>query len=344
MLAQWDGWLGEATDRLMDLDARTVSSNDRVRLDVAAAFVCRKAIAARVDAMRAAGTDASAVAAEPMIDDQGSPIGADLEGAATLLTAVLNRVEATIGADESIERQVAADTVGASTDLAEAEHLATELGQYLQRVAAVRAQLDAAGRRPDALHQAAEAASGVRAELQAMAAEREQMFVRWAVVPVTIEQYRTREAAVHAVVDRCRAKVRPLPTLAVPSVDALGIPASIDAVRAMPWPAARSIMQPFLDRVDRLDDAYDEVERRYASVLARRDDLRGLLQAFRDKAGGSGLAEHPDLEPLFRQAEAELWSAPCDVDRAGTLVTAYTSAVNTMIEANRRSSNDRGAR
>ncbi|MCU1362151.1 MAG: hypothetical protein JWN99_3440, partial [Ilumatobacteraceae bacterium] len=42
VLAQWDQWLGQATDRLMDLDARTTASTDAIRLDVAAAFVCRK--------------------------------------------------------------------------------------------------------------------------------------------------------------------------------------------------------------------------------------------------------------------------------------------------------------
>ena len=80
-------------------------------------------------------------------------------------------------------------------------------------------------------------------------------------------------------------------------------------------------MQPMLTRLDRLDDAFDLVQARFTDVLSQRDDLRGLLQSFRDKAGGSGLAEHADLEPLFREAEGELWSAPCDVDRAKVMVT-----------------------
>jgi hypothetical protein len=132
--------------------------------------------------------------------------------------------------------------------------------------------------------------------------------------------------------------------LAVPSIDGLGAPEPIDDLRARPWPAARAVMQPLLDRLDRVDDAFDEVEQRFTAVLSRRDELRGLLHAFRDKAGGSGLAEHPDLETLFRPAEQSLWSAPCDVDLASRQVADYTAAVNRMVEAVGRPANDRGAR
>jgi hypothetical protein len=337
VLQQWQQWLDNATDRLMDVDARSASGDDRVRLDIAAAFVCRKAIAARVDAMRANGGDASRLSEQPVVDDQGDRVGDDLPQAAQLLTAVLERVESALAAHETSAHQLASDAMSADADLAVAERLAVDLGQYVQRVAGVRAQVDAAGRAPAALHAAAAAAHDVRDELEAMAVDRDRLLERWSAIGSTIEQLRNRERDVRLVVERCREKVRPLPVLAVPSVDAIGVPASLDELRAMPWPAARAAMQPVLDRVGRLDDAFEQVELRFAAVLAQRDDLRGLLQSFRDKAGGSGLAEHPDLEPMFRTAERELWSAPCDVERAQGLVAEYTAAVNRMIA-------ERGAR
>ncbi len=336
VLAQWDEWLGLATDRLMDLDGRAAGAVTDVRMDVAAAFVCRKAIAARVEAMRTAGADANGVAQQPLTDDQGQPIGSNLENAAALLTAVLDRVGSTIGADEALAGRIATDSIAAATDIATAERLAVELGHYVQRVAAVRAQLDAAGRAPGPLHDAAVAGASLRHELESMAADRDQMFTEWATVPDTIQHYGDREVEVRAIVERCREKVTPLPTMAVPSVDALGEPVPVEQLRAMPWPAARAIMQPMLTRLDRLDDAFDQVQARFTDVLSQRDDLRGLLQSFRDKAGGSGLAEHADLEPLFREAERQLWSAPCDVDRAKVMVDRYTAAVNQMIDASRR--------
>jgi hypothetical protein len=343
VLAQWDQWLSDATDRLMDLDGRTAGSDDKVRMDVAAAFVCRKVIAQRVDEMRAAGNDANRIAQQPVVDDQGVEVGADLAGAAALLTAVLDRVAGTIDADESVAMQLAHDSVAASTDLASAERLSTDLGQFVQRVAELRSRLDAAGRQPDALRQAAAAAAALRAELEAMGAERDDMFRRWAAVPTTLERYRDRQAEVQDLVERCREKVLPLPSLAVPSVDALSPPATVDELRAQPWPAARASMRTMLDRLDRLDDAYDEIERRFAAVLSRRDELRGLLHAFRDKAGGSSLAEHADLESAFKLAERELWSAPCDVERAEGLVSDYTAAVNRMIDAAGSAADRRGA-
>ena len=74
-----------------------------------------------------------------------------------------------------------------------------------------------------------------------------------------------------------------------------------------------------------------ECRRRFQQPLDERDDLRGLLQSFRDKAGAHGFAESSDLEPLYRQAESLLWSAPCDVAAARPLVERYVAAVNAKI-------------
>jgi hypothetical protein len=255
---------------------------------------------------------------------------------------VLDRVESTLGAAEAQAGQIAADSVTGAADIGLAERLAADLGEHVQRVAAIRSQFDAAGRDPSALRAAAAAASSVRSELEASSAQRDELFRRWKYVDATLEQLRAHETEVHDVVARAREKVRPLPTIAVPSTAALGAAPGIDDLRARPWPAARSVMVEHLARLGRLGEAFDEVERRFSAPLARRDELRGLLHAYRDKAGESGFAEHPDLEPLFREAERELWSAPCDVERGLTLVDAYCHAVNEMI-AVARAGRDRGA-
>ncbi|MBI5088802.1 MAG: hypothetical protein HZB15_08095 [Actinobacteria bacterium] len=344
VLARWDDWLADVTDRLMDLDARSASGTDQLRLDLAAAFVCRKAVAERVAAMHAEPSRSAALAEQPLVDGQGSSIAADLAGAAALLAAVLDRVETTLGASEAVAGRIAADSVSAAADLDVAERLSTDLGEHVQRVAAIRSELHAAGRQAGALRDAAAAAASVRADLEASAAQRDELLRRWPTVGATLDRLRRREADVQVVVARCREKVRPVPTLAVPSVAALADAPSLDELLAQPWPAARAVMRQQLDRLDRLAAAFDEIEHRYAAPLERRDELRGLLQSYRDKAGGSGLAEHPDLEPRYRAAEAELWSAPCDVERGLTLVDEYCRAVNDMIAAASRPARDRGAR
>ena len=62
--------------------------------------------------------------------------------------------------------------------------------------------------------------------------------------------------------------------------------------------------------------------------MRERDELRGLVQAFHDKAGEAGLDEHVDLDPAYRAAADELWTAPCDLAKARDLVQRYIAAVN----------------
>lgn len=62
--------------------------------------------------------------------------------------------------------------------------------------------------------------------------------------------------------------------------------------------------------------------------ILRRNELRGLLDAYRAKAGATGLAEDPKVEAIFTAARAALYSAPCDLDAATELVTRYGEAVN----------------
>ncbi len=339
VLGQWDEWLSTATDRLMSLDERVTAVGDdlpdhaQAALDVAAAFLCRKAIGARVDAIRADPDQAVALSARPVTDDHGASVAADLSTSAALLGGILDRVEAAVAVAESTHVTLATDRTAATADLAVAERLAAELGHYVQRCAAARTRADAAGRAPGEWRALAVEAAALRVELERIDGVRRTSFERWRALSSTLESLRAREAEVRDTVENVRSKVEPVPVLAVPSVDALGAVRPIEELEAMPWPAARVAMEPFLLRVDRLGAAFDEVASRFGAVLERRNELRGLLHAFRDKAGGSGLAEDASLEPLLRAAEQQLWSAPCDVDVAADLVQSYTDAVNEAIAA-----------
>jgi len=337
VLDQWGDWLANATDRLMGLDERlsitasALPDADGVRLDVAAAFVCRKLIAARVEEIKVAPGDAVAASARPLVDDRGVQVADDLSGAAELLRAVLDRVETSIAAAEAAHHAVATDRTAARADLQVAARLSSELGHYVQRTAAAQMRLDAAGAASSELRAVAAEAVTLRSELERIAATRADSFARWRQLPGRLEMLRSREVEVRTLVETCRAKVMPLPALAVPSVAALGPVRAVDELAAMPWPAARVAMEPYLLRVDRIGAAFDEVSRRYGAVLDRRNELRGLLHAFRDKAAASGLGESTRLEPLLRGAERVLWSAPCDVVAADDLVQRYSAAVNEAI-------------
>lgn len=62
--------------------------------------------------------------------------------------------------------------------------------------------------------------------------------------------------------------------------------------------------------------------------LARRNELRGLLDAYRAKAGATGLGEDSDVDAIYDEARAALYTAPCDLETAAQLVGRYREAVN----------------
>jgi hypothetical protein len=90
-----------------------------------------------------------------------------------------------------------------------------------------------------------------------------------------------------------------------------------------------------------LSDEVDRVERELAAaltryraaaaaaegVLGRRDELRGLLQAYKAKAARLGGAEDLVLTQRYDQARDLLWTAPCDLGTAAEAVAAYQQAI-----------------
>jgi hypothetical protein len=62
-------------------------------------------------------------------------------------------------------------------------------------------------------------------------------------------------------------------------------------------------------------------------ALGRREELRGLLQAYKAKAARLGGAEDLDLTQRYDQARDLLWTAPCDLGAAAAAVAAYQQAI-----------------
>jgi len=64
-----------------------------------------------------------------------------------------------------------------------------------------------------------------------------------------------------------------------------------------------------------------------AAALDKRDELRGLLRAYKAKAARLGAAEDPDLSARHDRAHGLLWTAPCDLAAAEAAVVAYQRAI-----------------
>jgi len=130
------------------------------------------------------------------------------------------------------------------------------------------------------------------------------------------------------------AALPPLPPdIAEPPVDSLAALAA-----AGRWLA----LAAELDRCDvTLASAVRQTEdcaRSAAAGLANRDELRGLLGAYKAKAARLGLAEDADLMVSYDQARDLLWTAPCDLTAAAAAVAGYQRAIHvtTTREGGRR--------
>jgi chromosome segregation ATPase len=114
----------------------------------------------------------------------------------------------------------------------------------------------------------------------------------------------------------------PLPDIAEPPL------ASLTALAAAGrWPR----LETELDRCERelaaaVNQTHD-FERTVATALGRRDELRGLLDAYKAKAARLGLTENADLAARYDQARDLLWTAPCDPAAAEAAVAGYQQAI-----------------
>jgi hypothetical protein len=104
--------------------------------------------------------------------------------------------------------------------------------------------------------------------------------------------------------------------------------ASLDAL------AASGEWQLLADEVDRAERELATALTRYRDAtiaadgaLGRRDELRGLLQAYKAKAARLGGAEDLVLTQRYDRARDLLWTAPCDLGTAAEAVAAYQQAI-----------------
>jgi hypothetical protein len=77
-------------------------------------------------------------------------------------------------------------------------------------------------------------------------------------------------------------------------------------------------------------ERYRDAERAAAALLDKREELRGLLDAYQAKAARLGAAEDTELAMRYQQAHDLLWTAPCDLAVASAAVMHYQQAILTL--------------
>lgn len=101
-----------------------------------------------------------------------------------------------------------------------------------------------------------------------------------------------------------------------------------DEARAGRWLAAARGLQRWRTVADGWLHNATRVVEANRSPVDRRDELRGMFDAYRAKAAATGRAEDRTLTDAAQAARAALYTAPCDLEEAERLVHDYARLVS----------------
>ena len=90
----------------------------------------------------------------------------------------------------------------------------------------------------------------------------------------------------------------------------------------------RAGLDAWMRSARRFRDQLAQAEAANRAPLQERDELRGLLTAYRAKMAGVGKAEDQTASELADEAHNELYTRPTDLDRALRLLRELGAAVN----------------
>ncbi len=128
--------------------------------------------------------------------------------------------------------------------------------------------------------------------------------------------------------ERAAAKIA---TALPPPAEAAGLDtrlAALDTLRAAGrWAQLAAELDAIGAEAAAALERYRGAERTAVALLGKRDELRGLLDAYQAKAARLGAAEDAELTARYQQARELLWTAPCDLAAASAAVTDYQQAI-----------------
>jgi len=96
------------------------------------------------------------------------------------------------------------------------------------------------------------------------------------------------------------------------------------------WPRLSAELDQVEHGLTAATTQFRDTERAALALLNRREELRGLLDAYQAKAARLGAAEDSGLTERYNRARGLLWTAPCDLAAAEDAVTGYQQAVLTI--------------
>jgi hypothetical protein len=352
-----DGWIStlRATLGRLDADAQLATRPDAYTTDISLAMSLQQSITSRRDELVVAfdsgrvGHDELAELARLMWgrlpDPLGSPSAFNLAEACTLAAALVDRLIASLSTDAIAGSGVAARLTAVRAAIERCRRHAEVLGIsgiVVEELAIALEAVVVAGEREAIQTEVARvdgAMTTIERDLIKEAAVRSATAHELAELQVRYEELERRTVSVGVLAERCRSRITDPPVLAVPSVAVIGPPPATRAAAALTsedWAEARAEIDGYQVRLDRCGRALAEAEQAYGAPLRTRDDLRGLLGAYRTRAARNGFAEDAALADAYRSAHELLWSAPCDLEEAAPRVERYQHAVRLAVGADHR--------
>ncbi len=242
---------------------------------------------------------------------------------------------------DAVWRDVLPRLDAAQTTLGELRGEMSELGASESTVSAAEAQLDELRRvvMDDPL--SLDTGAGQRLDQAVAAAARGVGRLRHAHDALDADLARTEELVAEARSLRSRAAVAMSDTIAkiLDPGDLVQVPdnttvdelarrgAVLRADSDRPWQQRRAKLDQWLATTETFVAQLSQAEKRNRAPLETRDELRGLLSAYRAKAAAVGVIERADLSDLAEEAHNELFTAPTDLTRAEALVSRLGTAI-----------------
>jgi hypothetical protein len=308
-----DRELAQITTLLTGPSVEVTRSVPLARRDLTETGRSRLSLAAAVREMRRSfdGVGDVVAAAESVWNETAdglSEIGAELDAAKKQLGGT--------GDDEAAAALAAAgDELGRLRDLLNADPLALWQGGSVDtaRLGRLRKQAAAAAAR------AAEIAR-VRADAQR----------RIAAAAAAVSTASAAFADAVAARDRAAARIAAA-ELPPPPAEAVGLDVRLAALDKLKAAGRWGRLAEELDTIETEAAAAGQrcrdTQQAAAALLDRRNELRGLLDAYQIKAARLGAAEDSELSKLYDGAHELLWTAPCDLAAAAAAVTRYQQAI-----------------
>ena len=308
-----DRELAQITSLLTGTSVEVTRSVPLVRRDLTETGHSRLTLAAAVREMRRAFARVADVvaAAEGVWNataDGLSEIGAELDDAKKQLGDT--------GDDEVAGALAAAgDELGRLRDLLNADPLALWQGGSVDTS------------RLDRLRKQAAAAAARAAEIGRVRADAQR---RISAAAAAVSAAAASFADAVAARDRAAARISAA-ELPPPPAETVGLDVRLGALDKLKAAGRWARLAAELDTIEAeaatADQRYREAQRAAAALLGRRDELRGLLDAYQIKVARLGAAEDSELSKLYDEAHELLWTAPCDLAAAAAAVTRYQQAI-----------------